>query len=427
MLYGLGYLSKAYKKALWEPFSLVGRSVSTALGLALQTQSFDYLSDTDEHTVSRQRLIELLTKAFSSDPEGPLDLNEVPAFASFLMERLNVRAGVKENADADMSLNEMLLSLSDHDPLDFRTIAGLFDPDRKTHLMERFFMPQELSESLHLAFKFKQSSAAASLKAPVRVDAPEREGGKAMSDENVLPRSLASSAPQQALWEEVRRLRLEVEQLKQCLAELRGSELPPNVFQPRPEGSAAVDARVLQAPGIYSDVSALQEVLLFVLNDLATSRVQTLGHQAGHPLSSKQKEAFGKIGAASLVEVLESFPPKTRTLQVKWPEAQISSFDLATSLCARLDGLEVQQTAQQVSLQSMDARQAAMSHSIMQVSVVATELARHVECMDLRVRQPLSSSMSAAAWLPVLGAEGDSAVGLPAPGDNSGGTKILQV
>eukprot|EP00931_Biecheleriopsis_adriatica_P089554 TRINITY_DN63665_c0_g1_i1.p1 TRINITY_DN63665_c0_g1~~TRINITY_DN63665_c0_g1_i1.p1 ORF type:complete len:568 (-),score=76.90 TRINITY_DN63665_c0_g1_i1:79-1782(-) len=132
-----------------------------------------------------------------------------------------------------------------------------------------------------------------------------------------------------ALREELRRVRLEVEQLRESMSELRGS-------QPRHVGSelspldAAGDARLLQ-----------QE-------------------------------------------------PKT-------------SFDLAMSLCKRLDGLEAHQTAQQLSLQSLDARQAAMSHALMQTTVVTTDLAQKAMGIDL---QTLALSASAASYLPDLHGDG---------------------
>eukprot|EP00931_Biecheleriopsis_adriatica_P044301 TRINITY_DN25333_c0_g2_i1.p1 TRINITY_DN25333_c0_g2~~TRINITY_DN25333_c0_g2_i1.p1 ORF type:complete len:799 (-),score=109.37 TRINITY_DN25333_c0_g2_i1:213-2570(-) len=376
----LGTLSKVYKKALFEPFSVTKRSVGAAITFMSQGAIFDTLVDShDDYTISREALVHRLTQVFHSNARHYLPTSEIKVFSEWVIQRLHTLAGKDKTAGDNVTLEEFCTAVSHAEPLDFHTVTRLFNPKRKAGFLERLFTPASLRKMLKFEANADELASFSNLRDLVQTGLGH--SGDDLEDQVREETSLHVKT----LGKEVKRLQLEVEQLKLTLAEMTG--------QPRGEGLEAVNAKVTGVtPKASLDQAALQEAVLFIL-ELEASKHATFSYgdrrQPRFPLSNKLKEALEMLGAESLITALEVSTAsleqrlhtldgrgkqKQQTLDGRGQKAEIGmTFGLASSLCERLDGLEAQQSAQRLLLQSIDGQQASVSHSIMQLAVLVNE------------------------------------------------------
>eukprot|EP00930_Biecheleria_cincta_P021509 TRINITY_DN15927_c0_g2_i1.p1 TRINITY_DN15927_c0_g2~~TRINITY_DN15927_c0_g2_i1.p1 ORF type:complete len:880 (-),score=121.30 TRINITY_DN15927_c0_g2_i1:227-2866(-) len=142
--WGLGALSKVYRRILQEPFSMVSQSVSSLLRIMSQEMLFNLVNRTKQG-ISRADLIHSLQEAlvFQADL---LDQQEIEHVADFVMESL-AGANASKTATETVTLAQWCAAITECEPITMDLIAMIFDHDQPRQCLETFFTPPSLTQA----------------------------------------------------------------------------------------------------------------------------------------------------------------------------------------------------------------------------------------------------------------------------------------
>lgn len=129
-LYGLGALSRVYRRVLVQPLKLQTEVTGLAARLISVSESFRSLEDTKQG-ISKGRMYRRFRQIFKATEE--LNEREIKRFVQYVYETM---CGDSQDG---VSVEEYSDACSTNEPLTFQNLVSIFDSDRKKGCLEKMF------------------------------------------------------------------------------------------------------------------------------------------------------------------------------------------------------------------------------------------------------------------------------------------------
>lgn len=146
-LWGLGAISKAYRRAAQQTFSIADECGAVAVSLMTQSVPFLDLADVDD-CITLERMVERLGSVLRHRA-SIMDADEVKRLAAFCFKQVaqkscRVLTDEHKSTEDRIDIDAFSVAMSSSAPICFDEVAHLFDRDRKKTCLEKFFTPPSL-------------------------------------------------------------------------------------------------------------------------------------------------------------------------------------------------------------------------------------------------------------------------------------------